>query len=342
MQNLRHLTLEQITELFAKKQQPSYRAKQAFDWIWKKNVASIHDMSNLPVSLREELAQEYFIAKVNIDATQKSIDGTIKNRFTLHDGYAIEGVLIPTDTRYTACVSSQVGCSLTCKFCATGKMDRVRNLSYDEIYDQVAILNAQTQEHYNQKLSNIVYMGMGEPLLNYKQVMQSIERITSPDGLGMSPTRITVSTAGIAKMIEQLGHDRVKFNLAVSLHAATDDKRNEIMPINESNNLTVLTKALDNYYRATKNRVTFEYILFNEFNDTQKDAEALIKICRRIPSKVNLIEYNTVDGVVYTKPNEERTNNFIGYLEKNNVTAKLRRSRGKDIDAACGQLANKA
>ncbi len=341
MQNLRHVSLLELTQFFTSIQQPVYRAKQVYEWMWQKNASSISQMSNLPLSLREQLQHTFFFTKPSIDEKQVSIDGTIKNRFLLRDANVVEGVLIPTETRYTACVSSQVGCSLTCAFCATGKMDRKRNLDYDEIYDQVAILNEQTQNHYNQKLSNIVYMGMGEPLLNYKNVLQSIEKITSKEGLGMSPTRITVSTAGIAKMIDQLGKDQTKFNLAVSLHAATDAKRNEIMPINESNNLSVLISALDSYYKATKLPVTFEYILFNNFNDSAEDAHELIKICRRIPSKVNIIEYNPVDGVAFLKPDEQRTNAFMQYLQNNKVTAKLRRSRGKDIDAACGQLANK-
>jgi 23S rRNA (adenine2503-C2)-methyltransferase len=342
MQNLRHLSLVQIQDWLATNNEKPYRAKQIYDWIWKQQAGSIHDMSNISLSLRELLAQHFYIHKIQIDLQQQSQDGTIKNRFKLHDAHVIEGVLIPTDTRTTACVSSQVGCSLTCKFCATGKLNRERNLDYDEIFDQVAILDKQSQAIHGRKLSNIVYMGMGEPLLNYKNVLQSIERICSDDALGMSPSRITVSTAGIAKMIKQLADDKVKFNLALSLHAADDIKRNEIMPINESNTIANLEEALNYFYKATKNKITFEYILFNEFNDTLEDAKNLVKICRRIPAKVNLIEYNTVDGVTYTKPNEERTNAFINYLEKNKITAKLRRSRGKDIDAACGQLANKA
>jgi 23S rRNA (adenine2503-C2)-methyltransferase len=342
MQNLRHLSLDELTTLLATYQQKPYRAKQIYEWIWKHNVPSIEEMSNISKDLRDQLAKQFFVTKLGIDEKQVSEDGTIKNRFLLRDAFVVEGVLIPTEKRFTACVSSQVGCSLTCKFCATGKMNRERNLDYDEIYDQVAILNQQTIEHYGQKLSNIVYMGMGEPLLNYKNVLKSIERITSMDGLGMANSRITVSTAGIAKMIKQLGDDKVKFNLAVSLHAANDQKRNEIMPINESNNLETLIDSLNYYYAATKNKVTFEYILFSNFNDSIDDAKELIKICRQVPSKVNLIEYNPVEGVPFIKPDEERTMAFMHFLEDHKITARLRRSRGKDIDAACGQLANKA
>jgi 23S rRNA (adenine2503-C2)-methyltransferase len=341
MKNLRHSTLQDVQEFLETHNQKPYVAKQLNDWLWRKNIGSVQEMSNLSKDVRNILAQHFTINKITIDEKQVSEDGTIKNRFMLHDGYVIEGVLIPTSTRMTVCVSSQVGCSLTCKFCATGQMDRKRNLDFDEIYDQVAIINTQAEEHYNKHLTNIVYMGMGEPLLNYKNVIKSIAYINSPEGLGMSTSRITVSTAGISKAIKQLGDDNVKFNLAVSLHAANDLKRNEIMPINESNNLKALLESLDHYFKATKNPVTFEYILFNQFNDSQEDADELIKICRRIPCKVNIIEYNPVANVSFIKPDPERVDAFMSYLAANKVNARLRRSRGKDIDAACGQLANK-
>jgi 23S rRNA (adenine2503-C2)-methyltransferase len=274
--------------------------------------------------------------------SQYSSDGTIKNRLQLHDGYYVESVLIPTEKRLTACVSSQVGCSLSCKFCATGYMARKRNLDFDEIVDEVTLLNELSQKHYGKNLSNIVFMGMGEPLLNYSNTLKAIERITSPDGLGMSPRRITVSTAGVAKMIRQLGDDKVKFKLALSLHAANDRKRNEIMPINETNNLKGLIEALNYFYKCTGNEITFEYILFKNFNDSMKDAEDLVKIYRQVPADlVNIIEYNPIENAMFEKPDEETTNEFMEYLKENKVNVRLRRSRGKDIDAACGQLANK-
>jgi 23S rRNA (adenine2503-C2)-methyltransferase len=297
-------------------------------------------MLNVSKATRERLKEEYFLGKLTIDHTQISDDTTIKNRFVLHDGHFVEGVLIPTDTRMTACVSSQVGCSLSCKFCATGYMDRKRNLEFDEIYDQVKHLNDQSELNYEKKLSNIVFMGMGEPLLNYSNVLKSIEKITSPEGMGMSPSRITVSTAGVSKMIKKLADDKVKFNLAVSLHAANDLKRNEIMPINETNNIKVLIESLNYFYKATKSPITFEYILFKDFNDSIEDADELIKICRQVPSKVNIIEYNPISLAAFAKPDEEKVDAFMQYLERNKINARLRRSRGKDIDAACGQLAN--
>jgi 23S rRNA (adenine2503-C2)-methyltransferase len=322
--------------------EPSFRAKQVWEWLWQKNAASFADMSNLPKALREKLGAEFTLPSLRMDTIQKSLDGTIKSRFRTHEGHAIEGVLIPTDTRMTACVSSQIGCSLSCKFCATGYLDRKRNLEFDEIVDEVALLNRQAEEATGKRLSNIVFMGMGEPLLNYKNVMKAIERITAEDGLAMSPRRITVSTAGVAKMIRQLGDDGVRFKLALSLHAANDDKRNEIMGINETNNLKSLIDALNYFYKKTKNEITLEYILFKDFNDSLKDADELIKIYRQVPADlVNIIEYNPIDLAKFEKPDEQKVENFMHYLEKNRVNARLRRSRGKDIDAACGQLANK-
>jgi 23S rRNA (adenine2503-C2)-methyltransferase len=341
MKDLRHVSAAELNTYLKEINQKPYVGAQIQDWLWRKNVGSIEDMSNLSKSLKAQLHQDFIINKIQIDDKQVSDDGTIKNAFKLADGNIVEGVLIPTENRMTACVSSQVGCSLTCKFCATGQMDRKRNLNYDEIYDQVFAIHTQAQEHFNKPLSNIVYMGMGEPLLNYKNVLQSTEYINSDKGLGMSHSRITVSTAGIAKMIKQLGDDKVKFNLAVSLHAANDLKRDEIMPINESNNLRTLIDALNYYYKATKNPVTFEYILFSNFNDSQQDADELIALCKKVPAKINIIEYNPVANVSFMKPNEEQTDWFLQYLRDNKVHASLRRSRGKDIDAACGQLANK-
>jgi 23S rRNA (adenine2503-C2)-methyltransferase len=254
----------------------------------------------------------------------------------------VEGVLIPTEERITACVSSQIGCSLNCKFCATGYIEKKRNLNFDEIYDEVVLLNQLSFKHHEKKLTNIVFMGMGEPLLNYRNVLRAIERITASDGLAMSPRRITVSTAGVAKMIKQLGDDKVRFKLALSLHAANDKKRDQIMPINETNDLKSLVDALNYFYEKTENEITLEYILFDNLNDSFEDAAELIKIYRQIPADlVNIIEYNPIDFAKFKKPTEVKTTAFMRYLEKNRVNARLRRSRGKDIDAACGQLANK-
>lgn len=341
MKNLRQLSPAEIETVLNELGEPRFRAAQIHDWVWKKAAPSIEAMTNLPKALREKLSVEFFIPKVQLHHTQHSEDGTVKNRLVLHDGHFIEGVLIPTDKRMTACVSSQVGCSLSCRFCATGYMKRVRNLEFDEIVDEATLLNEQALKHYGRPLSNIVFMGMGEPLLNYKSVLQAIGVITSPEGLGMSPRRITVSTAGVAKMIKQLGDDEVRFKLALSLHAADDAKRGEIMPINDSNNLAALVEALNYFYKKTRSEITLEYILFKDLNDSLEDADKLIKIYRRVPADlVNIIEYNPIALAKFQKPEEEVADRFMAYLESKGVNARLRRSRGKDIDAACGQLAN--
>ena len=341
-QNIRHLSLSELEQYFEDLGEKKFRTKQVYEWLWLKHAHSFDAMTNLSKELRAKLAEHFTLPALVVEATQYSADGTVKSRFKTHEGHLVEGVLIPTDERKTACVSSQIGCSLSCKFCATGYMDRKRNLDFDEIYDEVVLLNQQCERVYEKKLSNIVFMGMGEPLLNYKNVMRAIEKITSPEGLGMSARRITVSTAGVAKMIRQMGDDKVRFKLAVSLHAANDKKRNEIMPINETNNLKALIDALNYFYKQTGNEITFEYILFQNFNDSLKDADELIKIYRQVPADlVNIIEYNPIDKATFRKPDEKVVDEFMQYLEKNRVNARLRRSRGKDIDAACGQLANK-
>lgn len=342
LKNIRHLSLAEIEQYFEELGEKKFRARQVYEWLWQKHAMSFADMTNLSKDLRQKLGETFTFPSLTIDATQYSSDGTIKTRFKTWDGHLVEGVLIPTTSRFTACVSSQIGCSLSCKFCATGYIDRKRNLDFDEIYDEVVLINKQCEAAHGKKLSNIVFMGMGEPLLNYKNVLRSIERITSPDGLAMSPRRITVSTAGVAKGIRQLGDDKVKFKLALSLHAATDSKRHEIMPINDTNNIKALTDALNYFYKQTGNEITFEYILFKNFNDSLKDADDLIKIYRQVPADlINIIEYNPIEFAKFEKPEEEKVQAFMQYLEKHRVNVRLRRSRGKDIDAACGQLANK-
>jgi 23S rRNA (adenine2503-C2)-methyltransferase len=298
-------------------------------------------MGNIPKSTREWLAANFDLQCVTTSEMQVSTDRTIKSSFALHDDHLIEGVLIPTRERMTACVSSQVGCSLTCSFCATGYMDRKRNLEAFEIYDQVVLIRDQAQEKYGIPLTNIVYMGMGEPLLNYANVLKSVEMITSPDGLGMASRRITVSTAGIAKMIKKLGDDQVKFNLALSLHAANDEKRNRIMPINESNTLEALAEALRYFYEKTENEITLEYIMFNKFNDSVEDARELYEFARRLPCKINIIEYNPIKQADFVNAEADALAKFTAFLESKKMIVNVRRSRGKDIDAACGQLAGK-
>ena len=339
--NLRNLSQEEILKWFEQNGEQKFRAKQVWEWLWQKGVRSIDDMSNLSKATRDKLNKDFMMTSLKADVTQTSSDGTIKMRFKTFDGFAVEGVLIVTSTRMTACVSSQIGCSLSCKFCATGMMDRQRNLQFDEIFDQVVMLQGVAMKTHQRPLTNIVFMGMGEPLLNYGNVLKAIDKITAQDGLRISPRRITVSTAGIAKMIHKLGDDEVKFRLALSLHATNDAKRNKIMAINETNNLETLIEELNYFYEKTGNRISLEYILLKDFNDDLEDAKELVKIVRRIPCRVNLIEYNKVAKVPFDKSNDRKAKAFEEYLLQQNVMASIRYSRGKDIDAACGQLANK-
>jgi 23S rRNA (adenine2503-C2)-methyltransferase len=341
LSNIRNLSLKELQDEFVERNEKSFRAKQVYEWLWKKNAASFEEMTNLSKELRDMLVQHFFIDHIQLQDQQISKDKTIKCAFTIEEGKVVEGVLIPTKSRTTACISSQVGCSLSCTFCATGRLKLLRNLSAGEIVDQVVYLKNQAEERYGQNLTNIVYMGMGEPLLNYKNVLQSIDRLCSEDGLGISPKRITVSTAGIAKMIRKLGDDDVKFNLALSLHAANDKKRDKIMEINESNNLSELSEALEYFHEKTGSRVTFEYIIFKDFNDEIEDARELANFAKCVPCKINIIEYNPIENGEFQQADAHKVDAFASFLESKNLIVNVRRSRGKDIDAACGQLANK-
>lgn len=337
------MDLSALTDWMLDQKQPKFRAKQVYEWLWKHSASSFDEMSSLSKGLREQLNEHFFIDAITTDVMQHSNDGTVKSRFKLHDGHLMESVLIPVpnQNRYTVCVSCQVGCSLTCAFCATGRMDRERNLTAGEIYDQVAKVNAQCIATFGHPLTNIVYMGMGEPLLAYKPVKESIERISSPDGLNMSARRITVSTAGIAKMIKKAADDGARYRLALSLHAADDEKRSSIMPINESNTLEVLMEALTYFYHKTKERMTYEYIAFGGFNLGMDDAAKLAALCKNFPVKVNIIEYNPIGGTNFKRADPQEVDAFAARLTKLGVNVTVRRSRGRDIDAACGQLANK-
>ncbi len=339
--DIRKLKLEELKAFFVEHGEKPFRAQQAYDWLWIKSAKSFDQMTNLSLETREMMKDHFVINHIKVDKMQRSTDGTIKNAVTLHDGLVVESVLIPTEKRITACVSSQVGCSLACKFCATAKLKRQRNLSPDEIYDQVVAIKEQAELFYGRPLTNIVFMGMGEPLLNYANVTEAISKITNQKGLGMATKRITVSTVGVAKMIMKMADDGVKFNLAVSLHSAINKTRSSIMPINDSNSLEELGQALSYWYQKTKNKVTYEYVVWKGINDSLEHAEALLKFCKIIPSKVNLIEYNPIDDGEFQQASDEALNMYMDLLERNGITTRIRKSRGKDIDAACGQLANK-
>ena len=339
--DIRSLTENQIIEFFLDKGFDSYRGKQVYEWIWKKSVYSFDDMTNISKDLRVMLDTHFVINHIEVDKIQKSSDGTIKNAVKLFDDYTVESVLIPTDDRTTACVSSQVGCSLDCKFCATSKLKRMRNLNPDEIYDQVVTINNQSLKYFKRSLSNIVFMGMGEPLMNYNNLIESIEKISSDKGLNISQKRIVVSTSGIPKMIKKLADENLKVNLALSLHSAIEETRNSIMPFSTKFSLEDIKESLLYWYSKTKRRITFEYIVWKGINDSVEDINALINYCKYIPSKVNLIEYNSIGDENFKSASQSMINLYKDLLEKNKITVTVRRSRGKDIDAACGQLANK-
>ena len=339
--DIRSLSKDQLRDFFVANGDKPFRGNQVYEWLWSKSAHSFDDMSNLSKQTRSMLEENFVINHIKVDQMQRSSDGTVKNAVRLHDGLVVESVLIPTDKRTTACVSSQVGCSLDCNFCATARLKRMRNLAPDEIYDQVAAIDKESRLYHDRPLSNIVFMGMGEPLMNYNNVLKAIEMITSDEGLGISPKRITVSTSGIPKMIRKLADDEVKFRLAVSLHSGIDEIRSRIMPFSANFPLADLRQSLEYWYSKTKSKVTYEYVVWKGINDNQKSIDALIKFCRHVPCKVNLIEYNPIDDGEFQQASEESINAYIKALEQNNIVAKVRRSRGKDIDAACGQLANK-
>lgn len=340
--DIRKLSLEELKAFFTDHGDKAFRAQQVYEWLWKKSAKDFDQMTNLSLTTRELLSNHFVINSIRVDRMQRSADGTIKNAVTLHDGLIVESVLIPAENRITACVSSQVGCSLACRFCATARLKRMRNLNPDEIYDQVVAIQQQCELFFGRPLTNIVFMGMGEPLLNYSNVIAAIEKITSPKGLNMASRRLTVSTVGIAKMIKKMADDGVKFNLAVSLHSALNNVRSSIMPINDTNSLEELGEALKYWYRKTRKKVTYEYVVWKGINDSQEHAQALLTFCKLVPCKVNLIEYNPIDDGEFQQASDEALGMYMDMLEKNGITTRIRRSRGKDIDAACGQLANKS
>ena len=340
--DIRALTKEQLRDFFLSQGDKAFRGNQVYEWLWGKSAHSFEDMTNLSKQTREQLKTNFVINHIKVDQMQRSSDGTIKNAVRLHDGLVVESVLIPTAKRTTACVSSQVGCSLDCKFCATAKLKRMRNLNADEIYDQVVAIDNESRLYHNHPLSNIVFMGMGEPLMNYNNVIKSIDMITSKEGLAMSPKRITVSTSGVPKIIKKMADDEVKFNLAVSLHSAIDEVRTQIMPFNETFPLKDLKEALLYWYSKTARRITYEYVVWDGINDSKKDIEALVKFCSHVPCKVNLIEYNPIDDGMFQQASSKAIDSYINALERKKIVVNVRRSRGKDIDAACGQLANKS
>ena len=339
--DIRALDKEALRAFFVSQGQSAFRGNQVYEWLWQKGAHSFETMTNISKETRSFLETHFVINHIRVDQMQRSNDGTIKNAVRLHDNLVVESVLIPTKTRTTACVSSQVGCSLDCKFCATSRLKRMRNLQPDEIYDQVVAIDQQSRLYFNRPLSNIVFMGMGEPLMNYNNVLKAIDKITDPEGLAMSPKRIIVSTSGVPKMIRKMAEDGVKFKLAVSLHSAIDSVRTSIMPFNETFPLEQLREALQFWYEKTKSRITYEYVVWKGINDNKAAIDALVEFCKFAPAKVNLIEYNPIEDGMFSQASQAAIEAYVNTLERHNITCTVRRSRGKDIDAACGQLANK-
>ena len=340
--DIRALSREQLRSFFTERGESAFRGNQVYEWLWKKGAHSFEAMTNLSQELRKSLESQFSINHIMVDRMQRSQDGTIKNAVKLFDGLFVESVLIPTETRTTACVSSQVGCSLDCSFCATARLKRMRNLNPDEIYDQVVIIDRQSRLYYGRPLSNIVFMGMGEPLMNYPNVMKAIGKITSEEGLGLSPKRITVSTSGVPKMIRKMADEYPKFKLAVSLHSALDNTRTSIMPFNATFPLHELREAIQYWYTQTQSRVTYEYIVWSGVNDQLEDIKALVTFCKAAPCKVNLISYNAIGDEQFKQAPPSVLDRYVKELQHAGITVTIRKSRGQDIDAACGQLANKS
>jgi len=339
--DIRLIKPENLEQLLKKNKFPKYRSKQIQNWARKINVQSFDQMSNLPNDLIHFLIENFKLNKSKVNTIKKSSDGTIKFAIQLYDNLIVEAVLIPSNKRITACVSSQVGCSLDCNFCATSKIKKMRNLESYEIFDQIMLLNKESINHFSSPITNIVFMGMGEPLLNYKNVIESIDQITSDFGIGISYKKITLSTSGISKMIRKMADDNVKFNLAISLHTALEKTRNKVMPFSKSFPIKELVDSLEYWYKKIKRKITFEYLIWKEINDDFEHINALVSICKRIPSKVNIIEYNDTDNSMFRNADDKWINNYVTTLKENRIPVSVRRSRGKDIDAACGQLANK-
>lgn len=339
--DIRLIKPENLEQLLKKNKFLTYRSKQIQNWARKIDIQSFNQMSNLPNDLIKFLTENFKLNKSKVKTSKKSFDGTIKFAIQLYDNLIVEAVLIPSNKRITACVSSQVGCSLDCNFCATSKIKKMRNLEFYEIFDQIMLLNKESINHFSSPITNIVFMGMGEPLLNYKNVIESIDQITSDFGIGISYKKITLSTSGISKMIRKMADDNVKFNLAISLHTALEKTRNKVMPFSKSFPIKELVDSLEYWYKKIKRKITFEYLIWKEINDDFEHINALVSICKRIPSKVNIIEYNDTDNSIFRNADNKWINNYVTTLKENRIPVSVRRSRGKDIDAACGQLANK-
>ncbi len=339
--NIRNCSISDLQEFCKKHGEKPFRANQIYSWIWQKGAKDFDTMSNLSKSIKDKLFESFYFDNIKVTTENRSKDKTVKVLFSALDNSLFEGVLIPGKNRATACISTQVGCGLNCEFCSTGKLGLKRDLTIGEIFGQVFELNELSKNEYGRALTNIVIMGMGEPLLNYENTLGAINKIISEKGLGFSPQRITLSTAGIAPKIKQLADDGIKFNLSISLHSADELIRTKIMPINKKYDLDTLSSAIKYFYDKTGKRITYEYLLLKGVNDSIKDAEILTRFTKVSPCKINLIEYNPGENDSFQNSDKNATQNFINFLEKKNLVVTVRRSKGQDINAACGQLANK-
>lgn len=338
--DIRNISHAEMDDFFIKSGQPQFRKKQVHDWIWKKGVSDFSAMKNLPKSLIEIMDAEYAFYPSVIFKTEVSSDTTIKALIKMSNDTFVEGVLIPGENRVTACISTQAGCPLKCRFCATGAMGFNRNLTKAEIFDQYFLLNQLSLEKFGSPLTNMVLMGMGEPFLNLDNVIEALTIISSPEGQNFSTTRITISTIGIPKLIKEYTEKNYQWNLALSLHSSIPSVRESIIPASAKYPLAELQKALSDYSKTHRKPVTIEFLLLRNVNTSIAEAESLVKFCSGFSSKINLIEYNEVPGLPFQKPTTQEMAQFLEFLRRKNMLVTVRRSMGSDISAACGQLAN--
>ena len=341
-QSFEDLTLDELTDLLREAGEPAFRAKQVMEWVYRKRATEFGQMSNLPPKLRDWLAERFTLRTLTVALEQGAKDSTRKFLFRLHDGRFIESVVIPANPalygeksdRHTLCVSTQVGCAMDCKFCASGLNGLTRNLSAGEIVEQVLHAEALTGE----RMDNLVFMGMGEPMANYRNFIQAITILNAPWGVGIGARHITVSTSGLVPQIKKLAHEPLQIRLAVSLHGATDDVRSQIMPVNRKYPIDALFESLREFSRQKKQMITLEYILIEGIYDSDEQAQLLARRAASLHAKVNLIPYNTVEGLPWTRPSEARQDAFLHILQTHRIPSTLRREKGHDIAAACGQL----
>ena len=337
MNSIYNYSLNDLENYFISIGLKPYKAKQVFKWLYEKRIHSFENMSDLSKDLIIHLKNDFDITKFNIIKSQKSKDGTIKFLFELEDGALIESVLMSFEYGYSACISSQVGCNMGCSFCASGLLKKQRDLSVGEIVLQVLMLQEELDKQ-NLRLGNIVVMGTGEPFDNYDNLMNALSIVNSPFGLAIGSRHISISTCGVVPMIERFAKEQLQYNLAISLHAANDELRNKLMPINKAYNLEKLIKSIKFYSELNNRRITFEYLLLNDVNDHEKDAKDIKKLINGLNAYINLIPYNEVEENEFHSVNEEKALRFYDMLKKEGVSVTLRQKRGTDIDAACGQL----